>query len=598
MFTFRRTLCALAIAGAPLGSLCVAAAAQADPGDAAAAPVVTSVIVDNAPRGNDGVLATNDNGVFFTNDHVDADSGQTDDGFTVAVTGDPTATEIDLSVPGGPGPMVATPDVTGTATFHIASLPAGITNFGVWQKFADAQSETNFGYVISVGNPPTLFVSEDDLLPTDVSFGINNAVSREPVQLFIDGELAATADARANEGVELAPTDGLTVAHHTVRATTIDAQGYTSDMTDPVGFYVQPPAPHVVAPACDQSFAMTCFINHGDPQIDVSDIETGALVTLLAHTDEGENQPVNGITADDSGTVTLSPSTSAPEGAHHYIVRQAVVEGDDERSVVSDDSEGVNLDVNTAAPELTSFADGGSTSDTQPMLSFDVPGSDADNLDGAKVRIFNATTSAAVGDAALLDGRWQPSTPLADGHYSYYAVSIDDFGHVGTAHSNTVSFTVGTTQVVPTGPQNDGDGQQNDGDGQMTTQPTTPTSTPVAHIPRQPQSAPTTTPAAPTSVKLSSSTLTDTHPVKLAFTVSKPGTVTLTLTTKVHGKTKVVGTVTVKVTKAGKVSYTLKTKFAGHKLGKGSYTLSVQSVSGSHHSQAVSVAVKVGKPKH
>jgi hypothetical protein len=76
------------------------------------------------------------------------------------------------------------------------------------------------------------------------------------------------------------------------------------------------------------------------------------------------------------------------------------------------------------------------------------------------------------------------------------------------------------------------------------------------------------------------------NPVTLRFTLSQPGTVTLTLTTTVDGKTKVVGTVTIKVSK-GKGSYKLGTRFAGHKLSEGSYQLSLQTTSGHSHSNAV-----------
>jgi hypothetical protein len=61
----------------------------------------------------------------------------------------------------------------------------------------------------------------------------------------------------------------------------------------------------------------------------------------------------------------------------------------------------------------------------------------------------------------------------------------------------------------------------------------------------------------------------------------------------VHGKTKVVGTVTIKDRKAGKGSYKLTERFAGHKLGKGSYTLSLQTTSGKRHSKTVTQKVSV-----
>jgi hypothetical protein len=120
--------------------------------------------------------------------------------------------------------------------------------------------------------------------------------------------------------------------------------------------------------------------------------------------------------------------------------------------------------------------------------------------------------------------------------------------------------------------------------------PTPPaTSTPPTKTP------PTSTPApqAPKQVNLSSHTLTAEHPIKVRFTLAKPGTVQLTLAEMVHGKAKVIGTVTIKEHKAGKESYTLTQRFAGHKLGKGSYKLSVRSINGKHHSKVVTQKVSV-----
>ena len=107
------------------------------------------------------------------------------------------------------------------------------------------------------------------------------------------------------------------------------------------------------------------------------------------------------------------------------------------------------------------------------------------------------------------------------------------------------------------------------------------------------------------------------HPVKVGFKVDKPGTVTITLTKKikttvkqkvkikVKGKTtvvtktvnktvtKVVGTVKVQVKKAGQGSYTLTTKFGGHKLPKGDYTVSLTTSSDKSQSKPVSQKLSV-----
>jgi hypothetical protein len=118
--------------------------------------------------------------------------------------------------------------------------------------------------------------------------------------------------------------------------------------------------------------------------------------------------------------------------------------------------------------------------------------------------------------------------------------------------------------------------------------PPVPTPTPPISTPK-----PVPAPQAPKQVSVSSHTLTAQHPVKVSFTLTKPGTVQLKLVEMVHGKTKVVGTVTIKDRKAGKGSYKLTERFAGHKLGKGSYTLSLQTTSGKRHSKTVTQKVSV-----
>jgi hypothetical protein len=86
--------------------------------------------------------------------------------------------------------------------------------------------------------------------------------------------------------------------------------------------------------------------------------------------------------------------------------------------------------------------------------------------------------------------------------------------------------------------------------------------------------------------KLSSHTLTKKRPVKVSFTISKPSTVTLTLTQKVKGKTKTGAKVSFEIKKAGKASYTLRTKVGKRNLPKGSYTLSLQTTTGKQQSKS------------
>jgi hypothetical protein len=113
--------------------------------------------------------------------------------------------------------------------------------------------------------------------------------------------------------------------------------------------------------------------------------------------------------------------------------------------------------------------------------------------------------------------------------------------------------------------------------------------------PVPPNSTPTSTPipAAPERVSVSSHTVTAEHPVEVRFTLTKPGTVELKLVEIVHGKARAIGTVTIKDHKAGKGSYKLTDRFAGHRLNPGSYQLTVQTISGKRHSQAVITKISV-----
>jgi hypothetical protein len=200
--------------------------------------------------------------------------------------------------------------------------------------------------------------------------------------------------------------------------------------------------------------------------------------------------------------------------------------------------------------------------------------------------VVNGTTiTQSVGQQTLAavvqsNGTWNvsPGLPMGQGSRTVTASVTDPAGNVSTATEQVDVETVAPTSTSTPTP----------------TPSRTPTSTatpPTKAPPTAPQ--PTPAPQAPKQVSLSSHTLTAQHPVKVGFTLAKPGTVQLKLTEMVHGKAKVVGTVTIKDHKAGPGSYTLTRRFAGHQLGKGSYTLSLQITNGKHHSRAITRRVSV-----
>ena len=164
------------------------------------------------------------------------------------------------------------------------------------------------------------------------------------------------------------------------------------------------------------------------------------------------------------------------------------------------------------------------------------------------------------------DVTFTPNQALADGTHTLYAYASDAAGNWSDAR--VTQFTVKTAK------------------------PTTPTTTtPTPTVPTTPTQP--TLLLAPGKVTLSSHTLTAKNPVKVGFKLSKPGTVKLTLTKVVKGHITTVATVTVKVAKAGKGSYTLRTKVGKHKLAKGSYKLTLQTVSKHKKSKAVTQKLTV-----
>jgi hypothetical protein len=150
------------------------------------------------------------------------------------------------------------------------------------------------------------------------------------------------------------------------------------------------------------------------------------------------------------------------------------------------------------------------------------------------------------------------SANLADGTHTLYFWSRDVLWNATDVTSST--FTVKTTVAVAA-------------------PAATPVVVPVTPVAPVAPVAPTVTVVAPAKVSLSSHTLTASKPVKVGFTLAKAGTIKVTITKVVKGKTVVVATVSVKA-KAGKGSYTLKTKVGNKKLTKGSYKVSLQTVSG------------------
>jgi hypothetical protein len=452
--------------------------------------------------------------------------------------------------------------------------------------------------------------------------------------------------------INLVPSNlDLTPGSHTAYVVSVDGNGDESDPSDTVTFDVRPPVPSFGAlfdgaklNSGAQSIALTGVYSTAT-RVTLYEIVNGNPVELAHTTSVGAqgtatipvtladgshslvlSQTVNGVESDNAGNTDVDVQSSAPVlddlgalindanpsfdahnllnnninnntkvqlyvdgvsaglddgfggGEDSFLADAALAEGPHAAYVTTIDDLGhegvasntVSFTVDTIAPDLafTAPAEGALTTATPVVTLHTEP--------GATVRAFadNDDLGTATADAAG-NVTFTVTHALAAGSHTLVAGAEDAAGNYSADITRTVSYTAPAT-ATPT--------------------PVTPV-TPAA--PAQPQKSPApapvqpATPAAPGKVSLSSHTLTAGTPVKVGFTLTKPGTVKLTLTKTVHGRTVTVATVTVKVTKAGKGSYTLKTKVGGHTLGKGAYRLTLQTVSGKKTSKKVTQALTV-----
>jgi hypothetical protein len=198
--------------------------------------------------------------------------------------------------------------------------------------------------------------------------------------------------------------------------------------------------------------------------------------------------------------------------------------------------------------------------------------------------VVNGTTiTESVGAQTLTavvqsTGTWNVApAPMGEGVRTITASVTDPAGNTSTASEQLTVEPIVASPIA-----------------QTPTSPTAPTPAPSAAV-TTPTSQPKSTPVphAPTRVSVSSHTLTDRDPVKVSFTLTKPGVVQLKLVEMVRGDAKTIGTITIKDRKAGKDSYELTDRFAGHKLNAGSYRLNLQTTSGKLRSKAVIQKVSV-----
>ena len=432
-----------------------------------------------------------------------------------------------------------------------------------------------------------------------VSLFGSSAIPNEPVDttftpLPSGSVLAATSEADSSGGTPgISPVGALVPSEYQAAMTTRDSHGIASQAATQ-DFFVAPAQPTISSLTDGEN------INQSSPNVTVSGVLAGATVALYTVDNNGDSVLLDTATASAAGNLTLTGMSALADGDDSLYAVQTVNEngtqvssdGGTSQNTPPNSAAVIGINIDTAAPAVSfGFADAATTDDNQPYLyasngPVDRPG----NTSGVEFFVTGPDgplNSGLVQTDGGGDASWQPTTALPDGTYSVTAFSVDDSGHVGDAQSDGASFTVDTATTAAPAPTTP---------AATTTAPTptpTPTLTPTPTPTPAPASKPTPHPQAPDALTLSSHPVSAGHPVKLGFSLSKPGTVTLKLMHTVHGKSEVVGTVLVKVAKAGKHSIMLTTRFAGHTLDKGSYTLSLQAGSGQDTSTAVKTKLTV-----
>lgn len=277
-----------------------------------------------------------------------------------------------------------------------------------------------------------------------------------------------------------------------------------------------------------------------------------------------------------------------------YTVRASTVDGAGNTSVATQ-----QLTIDTVPPLITLD---GAPSILTANPSVAISGT-TDAATGTRVTVdVEAQTLSAVVDGTPIvesvgqqtlsavvqpNGTWNvsPGVPMGQGARTVTASVTDPAGNTSVA-----SEQLDVEAVAPTPTSTPSRGP--------TPTPTSPTPTlpgPTSPTPPMSPTPPASTPAAqaPQRVTVSSHTLTAQRSVTVSWFLARSGTVQLTLVERLHGDKKVIGTVIVKDHRAGKHSYTLTQRFAGHKLAAGSYTLRLQTMLGKHRSRTVAQKLTV-----
>ena len=264
--------------------------------------------------------------------------------------------------------------------------------------------------------------------------------------------------------------------------------------------------------------------------------------------------------SDGGGQAGIQPDAAIGEGAHTAYV----VTVDDLGHESDVHSNVVHFTVDTVAPAMpgvTSPVNGASVASATPTLTFS-------SEPGAFVHVLIDDVGEEVSGTADSHGTvtLALTQALANGAHTLHVFARDAAGNYGDVRDS--AFTVAGPSASTPGPST-----------------TPPASTPPAATTPAP---PLVSPVAKLSgVTVSSHTLTSKRPVKVRFKVSRPTTVTVTLTKGTAKKAaKPARTSTVKVTKAGTVTVSVAKK----RLPKGNYILQLRA---KQAAKPISVPLKV-----
>ncbi len=451
-------------------------------------------------------------------------------------SGNPTAVAAATASGGGSGTLSINPVPSDGPHQYSATQDDNATHV------SSASASVGIDIDTAAPDAPTIqFPTDGQLINQSQPTFIYAAEPLANVAYEVDGSSYAPQTASSGGTVELSVAVALAEGHHTIRAKSTDAAGNASPWSPLTGFDVDSIAPtdlDLLSPdpltrdnsgrwefITDPGATATIAVNHGAPQHVTADGDGHAVFDLGTLAD-GEYE-IDATATDAAGNPTIQ--------TFHITIDTT---GPTAPMIVSP-TPGEYL--STQRPSFPV------TADPRQDLALTIDGVPA----GRATTNDNGQASISLAD----------DTMLTEGPHTAIVYADDPLGNESA--SNAVTFIVdpnGTLRPAPPPP------------------PVTSPGPPVSHTPL-------TLAMAISGVRLRGSVLSTCarharhckeKTATLSLSVNQAASVKLTLSHKVHGATKTVGTVTVKAARAGTVSYVLHRKFAGHALATGAYKLVVQ----------------------